>query len=684
MAKSAILKVDIISDARKASAGFDSTASKIKKFQKNLDKAALVAGGALAGVGALAKSFFDAAEASGTADARIGNIVNSMGNFGAKHQQVSDRIVESANKMARSTGIDPNAIKQGQAILSTFDTIVASADQVGGAFDRATKLSADLSAAGFGSVESSAQMLGKALADPTRGMTALRRVGVNLTAQQEEQVKAMQAAGDMAGAQNIILSAVEKQVGGTAEATANASDKAKVAWQQAKEKLGETLMPAFERLTQAVEHASDFIGKHSGAVATLMGIVAGFAAVIITASAAMKVYAAAQTAVAVAKGVATAAQWALNVAMSANPIGLIIIGIAALIAFIAALVAGIIWAWKNVEWFRNGILAAWQFVKTAAAVIFEGILATIRFVWEGLKFIFFNFIPLGVIIKNWETIKETTTRIIGGALAWLTAAWNKSTAFVKTTVTKAVNGVVTGWTTLQNRTTAAFAAIVATVRERIARVLNTLTSLRARAGQAIAAAWNFVVTTTANRLAYMVSTVQARILAAVYVIRSIPSRVRSALGNLGSLLVGSGRALIDGFISGIRNSIGRVANAARDIVSTVRGYFPFSPAKTGPLSGSGYVDRSGDALVSDFAEAMANRVAAVKRASRRVAEAVHFDTAPASTEIRLTPASAASAGGVTFEAGAIQVNSALDGDATAGAIVDALDRFFRRRGTQWR
>lgn len=581
MAKSAILKVDIISDARKASAGFDSTASKIKKFQKNLDKAALVAGGALAGVGALAKSFFDAAEASGTADARIGNIVNSMGNFGAKHQQVSDRIVESANKMARSTGIDPNAIKQGQAILSTFDTIVASADQVGGAFDRATKLSADLSAAGFGSVESSAQMLGKALADPTRGMTALRRVGVNLTAQQEEQVKAMQAAGDMAGAQNVILSAVEKQVGGTAEATANASDKAKVAWQQAKEKLGETLMPAFERLTQAVEHASDFIGKHSGAVATFMGIVAGLAAVIITASAAMKVYAAAQTAVAVAKGVATAAQWALNVAMSANPIGLIIIGIAALIAFIAALVAGIIWAWKNVEWFRNGIITAWERIKTASIAVWDFIKTAIGAAWQAIVWVFQNLSPVGIIITHWETIKTATANAWNAVKTWISNTWNAIVRGITTKITQAAAAISAGWAYSKALTQAAWRAMLAHVIGGAQRVVST--------------------------------------------VRSIPGRIRSALGNLGSLLVNSGRQLMEGFARGIRNAASRAVNAAKNAVKQVRDFFPFSPARKGPFSGTGYTTYSGSALVSDFAKAMTGELSTVRRAAGRVAAAGTFE-----------------------------------------------------------
>jgi phage-related minor tail protein len=106
-------------------------------------------------------------------------------------------------------------------------------------FDRATKAAIDLAAAGFGSVETNAIQLGKALEDPIKGLAALGKSGVTFTAEQKELIKTLVETGDVASAQEIILKAVEMQVGGTAEATANASDKMKVAWSQLQEQLGQ-------------------------------------------------------------------------------------------------------------------------------------------------------------------------------------------------------------------------------------------------------------------------------------------------------------------------------------------------------------------------------------------------------------------------------------------------------------
>lgn len=103
----------------------------------------------------------------------------------------------------------------------TGNTFKAVANQVGAGndvFDRATKLSLDLAQLGFGSVESASVLLGKALNDPVKGLTALQRVGVALTDSQKEQVKAFVASGDTLGAQKIILQEVESQVGGAAAA----------------------------------------------------------------------------------------------------------------------------------------------------------------------------------------------------------------------------------------------------------------------------------------------------------------------------------------------------------------------------------------------------------------------------------------------------------------------------------
>ena len=110
-------------------------------------------------------------------------------------------------------------------------------------------------------------------------------------------------------------------------------------------------------------------------------------------------------------------------------------------------------------------------------------------------------------------------------------------------------------------------------------------------------------------------TVSTKVGEVVGFVQELPGKVLDELGNLGDLLLGSGKALMDGFTQGIKNGVQGALDAASGAVQSVRDFFPFSPAKRGPFSGSGYTDKSGKALVGDFADAMLSEVSTVTLSS---------------------------------------------------------------------
>jgi hypothetical protein len=254
MAGRSVINVLVNADTRDFVGGMDKASRRVGGFVtggiKNLAKlgAAFGAVGAVA-AGAFAKSAISAAEEMTTANDRIKQINESMGLFGLETNHVSARLIRLANDMAFLTGVSQNEIKESQALLLTFGEIAKSADEVGGAFDRATKLTVDMAAAGFGSATDNAKQLGKALNDPITGISALARSGVTFNEQEKELIKTLVESGKQLEAQDMILSAIEKQVGGTAEATANASDKIRVGFSQVMERAGMALLPLFEKLT---------------------------------------------------------------------------------------------------------------------------------------------------------------------------------------------------------------------------------------------------------------------------------------------------------------------------------------------------------------------------------------------------------------------------------------------------
>jgi len=326
------IQIPIVSEFNNA--GLKKAQREFQKLEKTsqkvgfaLKKAFVPATAALGGLAVAGAKMVAAGEQAATANARIEQIATSMGLFGAETEKVTNRLVDLANEQARLTGVNQNTIKESQALLLTFKDIASSADEVGGAFDRATQLTLDMASAGFGSVTDNAKQLGKALNDPIAGLTALRRSGIQFTEAQQDQIRTLVESGQVLEAQNLILQEIENQVGGTAEATANSTDKMKVAFSQASESIGMALLPAVEALVPILIKFSEFAAENRDIIIAVGAAIGGLSAAIVIANFGMKIYTATTT-------IATAAQWAFNTA-----VGAIALPIVAVVAFTAALVA---------------------------------------------------------------------------------------------------------------------------------------------------------------------------------------------------------------------------------------------------------------------------------------------------------------------------------------------------------
>lgn len=84
----------------------------------------------------------------------------------------------------------------------------------------------------------------------------------------------------------------------------------------------------------------------------------------------------------------------------------------------------------------------------------------------------------------------------------------------------------------------------------------------------------------------------------------LPLEILSALGDTGTMLAEAGRKIVQGLIDGIKSMVRAAKDAIGGVVSAIRDYLPFSPAKVGPFSGTGYTTYSGRALVEDWARGM--------------------------------------------------------------------------------
>jgi hypothetical protein len=104
----------------------------------------------------------------------------------------------------------------------------------GQTFKEVIKLAADLSEVLGGDLSSNAVRLGKDLQDPVKGLTDLRKAGIDFATDADRAIKAMAEAGDKAGAGARLIDELKKSIGGAAagshEGAAGALDELSKNW----------------------------------------------------------------------------------------------------------------------------------------------------------------------------------------------------------------------------------------------------------------------------------------------------------------------------------------------------------------------------------------------------------------------------------------------------------------------
>ena len=116
------------------------------------------------------------------------------------------------------SGASSTTIRSGENLLLTFRNVRNVAGENNDVFDQATLAALDMSAALGRDLTSASKTVGKALQNPIRGVSGLRRANVSFSKAQETTIQRLVESGRMLEAQKIILRQVEVAYGGSAAA----------------------------------------------------------------------------------------------------------------------------------------------------------------------------------------------------------------------------------------------------------------------------------------------------------------------------------------------------------------------------------------------------------------------------------------------------------------------------------
>jgi hypothetical protein len=150
------------------------------------------------------------------------------GRYSAEAAKQFSKFADSLSAVTDYSGAEITRVVAHFVRLRLADNIV----------QQATKATLDLAAAMGMDLQSAAVAVGKALVDPEHGLTALRRQGTLVTAQQQEFIRSLMASRREMEAQAEVLKLLSEQYGDFAAQTSSAVKRMENAWTELKASLG--------------------------------------------------------------------------------------------------------------------------------------------------------------------------------------------------------------------------------------------------------------------------------------------------------------------------------------------------------------------------------------------------------------------------------------------------------------
>ncbi|WP_285055118.1 hypothetical protein [Pedobacter ginsengisoli] len=210
-----------LEEYRKEMKGINTEADDLKR---NWSDVVAIAGGNLlaqgieTAVSALSNFVSGAQQAYSESEQGQASLQATLKSTGGIAGRTKGQLDELAGSLMRLTGVDDDVITKSEGLLLTFTNVR------GEIFDQTIPAIVDMTAklndgnVSMETIQATTMQVGKALNDPIKGMTALRKVGVSFTEDQVKTVKSLVATNDVAGAQKLILNELTTEFGGVAKA----------------------------------------------------------------------------------------------------------------------------------------------------------------------------------------------------------------------------------------------------------------------------------------------------------------------------------------------------------------------------------------------------------------------------------------------------------------------------------
>lgn len=293
-----------------------------------------------------------------------------------------------------------------------------------------------------------------------------------------------------------------------------------------------------------------------------------------------------------------------------GPIGIVI-------AAVAALAAGLTYLYNNNETVKNGLNAAWNFLKTTATTIFNAIKNVFKTVFDAISQIVKKvFDDLKSFWAKWGgTITEAFKNVLEILKIAFKSAFDAISAIVKTIF----NGIKAFWDTWGT-----------TIKGLFTTSLNVVKSI-------FTGTWNAIKITIETTIGVISGVIKAFLAvlkgdwkgawdAVKGIAESIWNGIKNMFSNVGETMKTIGKDIMQGLINGIKDMADAVWNSAKDVAAKIKnGFKDFFGIKSPSRLMMGYGEYISEGLAIGIADAGRLAVKSAENLSGAVSKAMHVD-----------------------------------------------------------
>ena len=230
---------------------------------------------------------------------------------------------------------------------------------------------------------------------------------------------------------------------------------------------------------------------------------------------------------------------------------------------------------RVMDWIHEKITVTWETITTVVTVILEAIRTFFETIWNAIC------ATISTVLDTTKSVIETVWNAISGFISGiLNAIWSVISSIwesIKNHITNTLNAIHAVVSAVWNAISGFISGVLNTISSVVSSIWNgiknTVTNILNTIKTTVSNIWDSVKNAVTQKITAIKDTIVNGFNAAVNFIK-----------NLGSQAVQWGADIINNIVSGIKNCIGKVADAVKGVADKIRSFLHFSVPDEGPLA----------------------------------------------------------------------------------------------------